>query len=188
MVQTWMRWWRFFRTKYVNCSHLQSRSPTLSFSPFVSSTLHADSQMNKSYPIYLVSPNLDLAFMTVSLLTPLPSPSLTLNQERVNVHRFLIARRGDISLAAEMMTNSIQWRQKNLPATLETIGGALECNCLFVGKPALDGTATIYFRSGLFDSRHTPSEQFVLCAGKERNDIFTQYMCVYVCMCVYVWV
>merc|ERR1711916_135841 len=74
-----------------------------------------------------------------------------------------------------MMTNSIQWRQKNLPATLQTIGGALECNCLFVGKPALDGTATIYFRSGLFDSRHTPSEQFVLCAAHGINYALSRY-------------
>ena len=86
-------------------------------------------------------------------------------ESRIDVHRFLIARKGDVKAATDMMKNSINWRRENLPATLETIGDALSLNCLFLGKPALDGSATLYFRSALFDSRKIPSEQFVLCAA-----------------------
>jgi hypothetical protein len=87
------------------------------------------------------------------------------DEQKLDVHRFLIARKGDVRAAIEMMKNSLKWRKENLPATLATIGDALSLNCLFVGKPALDGTATLYFRSALFDSRKIPSEQFVLCAA-----------------------
>ena len=36
---------------------------------------------------------------------------------------------------------------------------------MYQGKPALDGTATLYFRSALFDSRVIPSEAFVIAAA-----------------------
>ena len=86
-------------------------------------------------------------------------------ESRIDVHRFLIARKGNVKAATDMMKNSIKWRKENLPATVETIGDALNLNCLFIGKPALDGSATLYFRSAFFDSRKIPSEQFVLCAA-----------------------
>ena len=55
------------------------------------------------------------------------------NDNKADVHRFLIARKGDVDLAAEMYRNSLLWRAKNLPGSVETIGSALETKCLFIG-------------------------------------------------------
>lgn len=54
--------------------------------------------------------------------------------KRPDIHRFLIARKGSVALAAEMYRYSRDWKAKNLPGTVSSIGLALETNCLFVGR------------------------------------------------------
>lgn len=44
-----------------------------------------------------------------------------------------------------------------------------------IGKPANDGTITIYFRSALFDSRAIPSEAFVTLAAHCMDYAFKYY-------------
>ena len=83
----------------------------------------------------------------------------------MDLQRFLIARNADIEAASSMYLVAEKWRAENLPARKSRIGNAIQTNCVFVGKPALDGTPTMYCRAAFYDNTKAKYDEFVVAAA-----------------------
>jgi hypothetical protein len=68
------------------------------------------------------------------------------DQKLADIIRFLIARKGDATAAADMLRNTISWRKAHMPVPRASIQNALATKCFFVHGKARDGTPTLYFR------------------------------------------
>merc|ERR1719199_157168 len=96
--------------------------------------------MNKCDPYGPEATELQDKFPAVSLCT---------------VVRFLIARKGDVEKAAEMLSNHLAWREHNFPLTAANSAGvvrALETGAFFPYGIAKDGTPVLVFRGGMYNS------------------------------------
>jgi hypothetical protein len=87
------------------------------------------------------------------------------DQKLSDIIRFLIARKGDVTAAAEMMRNTIAWRKATFPIPREEINDALSTKCFFVHGKAKDGTPILYFRGGLYDPAKATGQQYILAAA-----------------------
>ena len=84
----------------------------------------------------------------------------------IDILRFLIARKGDVNLAADMMRKSKAWHQKNLPIHLSSeITAISNLKCFFFHKTARDGTPVLYFRGALYDNTKASAESYILIAA-----------------------
>lgn len=52
--------------------------------------------------------------------------------------RFLVARKGSVSLAAEMFSNARAWLASHVPASISIAGEAAATKCLFIGEYAYE--------------------------------------------------
>lgn len=64
-----------------------------------------------------------------------------------DIVRYLVARKGNVPAASEMLEKCNAWRQKNFPLKKADVGPAYETGCMFYHGVAKDGSPVIYFRS-----------------------------------------
>lgn len=84
----------------------------------------------------------------------------------IDILRFLIARKGDVSLAADMFRKSKLWHQKHLPLRPSpALDPVLALKCFFFHKTALDGTPILYFRGAIYNGNIAKAEQYILTAA-----------------------
>ena len=83
---------------------------------------------------------------------------------RLELTRFLIARKGNVDLAAEMFEKALVWRNKNLPVKRSLVEEAIKTGCFSAKGFAKDGTPIIYFVWGLYDTARASPEAFILAA------------------------
>ena len=79
--------------------------------------------------------------------------------------RFLVARKGKVELAAEMLKNHMAWRKENLPLTAEKSAGvikALETGVFFPYGVAKDGTPILVFRGGMYNAAVAGPEDYTM--------------------------
>ena len=68
------------------------------------------------------------------------------NLAAVDVQRYLVARKGVVSAASEMIDKYDVWRAKNFPLKKEQMRSAFDTNCIFSHGEARDGSPILYFR------------------------------------------
>lgn len=85
--------------------------------------------------------------------------------ESVNtILRFLIARKGNVKLASDMLEACCKWRTENLPVDLGLVAPAFKSKCMFIHGNALDGTPALYFRGSLYDKNGASCESYVFAS------------------------
>lgn len=84
---------------------------------------------------------------------------------RPDIVRFLVARKGNVTLATEMAEKCTEWRASVFPLKKEDLRAAITTGCFFPYKTARDGTPCVYMRGGLYDNVKATPEQFVLAAA-----------------------
>lgn len=121
--------------------------------------------------------------ITLKIMNPLPSgcelnnaivtmlsdkyPILT----RLDIVRFLVARKGKADLVIEMIDQCLNWRSQYFPLTLSSVSKALLSPCFFIYDKivvAKDGTPIVFMRGGMYDNRSYPDDaplQYVLLAA-----------------------
>jgi hypothetical protein len=85
--------------------------------------------------------------------------------------RFLVARKGEVGAATEMMEKANTWRKANLPVPRSVAEPALATGCCFFHGQARDGTPCIYFRGGLYDNTKASFQTFVLVAAQTIDHV-----------------
>lgn len=88
-------------------------------------------------------------------------PQLT----RSDIVRFLIARKGNKSLAEEMIRKFLDWKSQNFPIKRKRIAAAVETRCFFPFGRAKDGSPVVYMRGGLYDGSKASPEEYALAAA-----------------------
>lgn len=63
-----------------------------------------------------------------------------------DIVRYLVARKGAVPAASEMMEKSIKWRSMFFPLKREIMRPAFETGCMFSYGQARDGSPVLYFR------------------------------------------
>eukprot|EP01035_Chromulina_nebulosa_P019936 gene19936-25899_t len=85
---------------------------------------------------------------------------------RADIVRYLVARKGNIELASEMLSKSIQWHANKLPLkSSDEILRALSSKCFFPHGVDRDGAPVLYFRGALYDSKKASSDAYVMVAS-----------------------
>jgi hypothetical protein len=87
--------------------------------------------------------------------------------------RFLVARKGDLTAATEMLEKSIAWRKANLPVPRSVAEPVLATGCCFFHHHARDGTPVIYFRGGLYDNTKCSFQTYVLVAAQTIDHLMS---------------
>lgn len=88
------------------------------------------------------------------------------NTDVVDIVRFLVARKGCVEQAAELMKKANAWHAANLPVKrTPSIEGAARTGSFFPHGKTKDGTPVLYFRGALYDNTKAPAEAFVLLAA-----------------------
>jgi len=83
-----------------------------------------------------------------------------------DIVRFLVARKGDVALAAEMYEKATAWHKANLPLKRsDEVMAAMQTRCFFPFGKAKDGTPILYFRGALYDNTKASPECYVLAAA-----------------------
>ena len=85
-----------------------------------------------------------------------------------DIVRFLVARKGEVQAAAEMMTKANEWHRTNFPLSgdkLRQVDAALSAGCFFTHGKARDGTPVLYMRGALYDGSKASPEAYVLAAA-----------------------
>jgi hypothetical protein len=77
---------------------------------------------------------------------------------RLDIVRFLVARKGNVSQAAEMIEKNLVWRQNNLPVKKSLIESCLKTGVFFPKGEARDGTPILYFIWAHYDTTVAPAE------------------------------
>ena len=98
-------------------------------------------------------PNADLMSEKFSQLT------------RPDIVRYLVARKGNVTMALEMAEKCLEWRLTVFPLKRDDLSAAVATGCFFPYKTARDGTPCVYMRGGLYDNAKATPEQFVLAAS-----------------------
>eukprot|EP01039_Chlorochromonas_danica_P010323 gene10323-11426_t len=84
---------------------------------------------------------------------------------RPDIVRFLVARKGQIKAAEEMIVKYLQWRGSKFPLQKANVLNAFLTQCFFPYGRAKDGSPVVYMRGGLYDSNKATPEQYVLAAA-----------------------
>lgn len=84
---------------------------------------------------------------------------------RPDIVRFLVARKGQIKAAEEMILKYLQWRASKFPLQKANVLNAFLTQCFFPYGRAKDGSPVVYMRGGLYDSNKATPEQYVLAAA-----------------------
>lgn len=87
------------------------------------------------------------------------------NLNRADLCRFLVARKGNVAQATEMIEKCMEWRASVFPLQKEDLRAAINTGCFFPYRNARDGTPCVYMRGGLYDNVKATPEQFVLAAA-----------------------
>jgi hypothetical protein len=111
--------------------------------------------------------------------------------------RFLVARKGNVKAAEEMIVKYSHWRSCKFPLKKSTVEAAFMTNCFFpygryvscryiccvlaratptiTDVRAKDGSPVVYMRGGLYDCNKATPEQFVLAAAYTIDWSLRQY-------------
>lgn len=84
---------------------------------------------------------------------------------RPDIVRFLVARKGVLSAAEEMIDKCLAWRSLHFPVTRNKIQTAMKTKCFFPYGNAKDGSPIVYMRGGLYDAALATPEEYVLAAA-----------------------
>ena len=84
---------------------------------------------------------------------------------RPDVVRYLVARKGNLQAAEEMIEKCLAWRHKMFPLNKRDCTAAFQTKCFFPYGRARDGSPVVYMRGGLYDSTKATPEQYVLAAA-----------------------
>lgn len=68
------------------------------------------------------------------------------NLSQTDILRYLVARKGNVTQASEMIEKYDAWRAKNFPLKKEQMRPAFETGCIFSHGEAMDGSPVLYFR------------------------------------------
>jgi hypothetical protein len=86
------------------------------------------------------------------------------NESHRTLTRFLIARKGSLEAATEMLRASLDWKSKNLNS-IEEVRNALNAKALFSHSKSKSGTSVIYFRGALYDRSIASTTDYVKAAA-----------------------
>ncbi len=84
---------------------------------------------------------------------------------RTDIVRFLVARKGVVKLADEMIEKCLAWRSSYFPLKKKDVEVAFKTECFVPFGQAKDGSPVVYMRGGLYDNTKATPEQFVLAAA-----------------------
>jgi hypothetical protein len=82
-----------------------------------------------------------------------------------DIVRYLVARKGNVQAASEMLEKCVDWRAKSFPLKRSALQVVYDSKVMFYHGTARDGTPVIYFRGGLYDKNKAPPETHVLGAA-----------------------
>jgi hypothetical protein len=83
-----------------------------------------------------------------------------------DIVRYLVARKGNVAAASEMLEKYVAWRKEHFPLKRADVGAILQSNVLFHHGAARDGTPVMYFRGGMYDKRLGSPHMHVLAAAQ----------------------
>ena len=89
--------------------------------------------------------------------------------------RFLVARKGVVQNAAEMIEKERTWHDQHFPVAREEVKTAIETRCFFPFGRARDGSPVVYMRGGLYDNTVATPQQYVLAAAHTIEYALKQY-------------
>jgi hypothetical protein len=84
---------------------------------------------------------------------------------RPDIVRFLVARKGVLKAAEEMLGKCLSWRKLNFPLKGTQVRNAFRTKCFFPFRQAKDGSPIVYMRGGLYDCNVATPEEYVLAAA-----------------------
>ena len=82
-----------------------------------------------------------------------------------DIVRYLVARKGAVPAASDMLEKCQQWRANHSPLKKVAVTPAMSSKCFFYHGTARDGTPVIYFRGALYDKTKATPEDYVLGAA-----------------------
>jgi len=99
---------------------------------------------------------------------------------RLDIVRFLVARKGRAESAIEMIDQYLVWRRQYFPLTISSVSKALQSPCFFIYGDkiaAKDGTPLVFMRGGLYDNRTADDAplQYVLLAAHSIETLLRLY-------------
>ena len=84
---------------------------------------------------------------------------------RVDVVRFLIARKGSYDLAKAMIIKERAWRNQTFPIKQEDLEPVMKTGCFFNYGYAKNGSPCVYMRGGLYNNKAATPRQYALAAA-----------------------
>jgi hypothetical protein len=87
-----------------------------------------------------------------------------------DIVRYLVARKGNVAAASEMLEKYVAWREEYFPLQKADVGGIYRSNFLFHHGVARDGTPVIYCRGGMYDKTLGSPYMHVLAAAHCMDD------------------
>lgn len=84
---------------------------------------------------------------------------------RTDIVRFLVARKGSVKLAEEMIEKCLAWHSSYFPLKRKEVEVAMKTNCFVPFGQSKDGSPVVYMRGGLYDNTKATPEQYVLAAA-----------------------
>ena len=93
----------------------------------------------------------------------------------MDIVRFLVARKGVVQQAAEMIDKERAWHNQHFPVRREEVRAAIETRCFFPSGRARDGSPVVYMRGGLYDNTVATPQQYVLAAAHTIEYALKQY-------------
>lgn len=94
---------------------------------------------------------------------------------RPDIVRFLVARKGNMKAAEEMIVKWQAWRDAKFPLKRSEVRNAFLTKCFFPYGRARDGSPVVYMRGGLYDSNKATPEQFAMAAAYTIDWSLRQY-------------
>lgn len=94
---------------------------------------------------------------------------------RPDVVRYLVARKGNVQAAEEMIEKCLGWRNSVFPLKKKDTLAAFQTQCFFPYGRAKDGSPVVYMRGGLYDCNKATPEQYVLAAAYTIDWSLRQY-------------
>ena len=97
----------------------------------------------------------------------------------LDLYRFLIARKGNLNDAKEMLINHIHWKQEHFPIKRSMIEGPLQTKCIFFHGVAKDNSPVMHFRNALYNKEAGTPLQYTLAIAYaidfilQRSDAFS---------------
>jgi hypothetical protein len=83
----------------------------------------------------------------------------------VDIVRFLVARKGSVQLADEMIVKEREWHRQYFPVRRDDVRAAIESRCFFPFGRARDGSPVVFMRGGLYDNTIATPQQYVIAAA-----------------------